>query len=80
MIGGPTARRPHSIGSYETGFSTDFADVMGSIELERQTMTGSTQFMDDTETPYIPPGSPSDRYVGPGKEAHDAWMELVDVK
>ncbi|KAF2101283.1 hypothetical protein NA57DRAFT_72725 [Rhizodiscina lignyota] len=63
-------------GSFDRGYSTDFAGAKPFIRLKDVRFTGSPEFGPDGEE-RVPLDSPSLQYIGNGKAVDDAWTGLV---
>ncbi|PMD48881.1 hypothetical protein L207DRAFT_415190 [Hyaloscypha variabilis F] len=64
-----------SLGSYSTGWKTDFAAARPHIKIEQVRFNGGTAFDDDGKA-FIPHPEPID-YEGDGPKVDQAWDELT---
>ncbi|KAJ3568664.1 hypothetical protein NPX13_g6343 [Xylaria arbuscula] len=64
------------LGTLGSGYSTDFHSARIAANSVQQTFTGSPKF-DVERGEYIPPHSPSLKYIGSSPEVNNAWAELV---
>ncbi|KAI1347179.1 hypothetical protein F5Y01DRAFT_319015 [Xylaria sp. FL0043] len=66
----------NEFGTLASGYSSDFGPARAVASIQQYRFTGSPHF-DEDKGEYIPPESPSWRYIGSGPEVDSAWEELV---
>ncbi|KAI3331282.1 hypothetical protein F4824DRAFT_298728 [Ustulina deusta] len=64
------------LGAFASGYSSGFGPARIAASVNQRTFTGSPRF-DEKKGEYIPPESPSWKYIGSGPEVDLAWEELV---
>ncbi|EMC92303.1 hypothetical protein BAUCODRAFT_151715 [Baudoinia panamericana UAMH 10762] len=64
-----------SLGAFDNGFETELYKARPHIQVLREQFTGSLDFKD--RSGFIPPDSPSMKYIGATPDVDAAWMELV---
>ncbi|KAI1290479.1 heterokaryon incompatibility protein-domain-containing protein [Xylaria venustula] len=69
----------NTLGTFASGYSSDFGPARTAASVYQRKFTGSPRF-DEEKGEYIPPESPSLKYIGSGPKVDSAWDELTKGK